>query len=117
MNVALRRKRDMVGASPYVANVMFGYDSPNAKHTVSLIYNVFGRRLYVPGDIQGYPDAYEQPFGSLDMTYSWYPTDKLTLKAKAQNLLGDKTKIERAGVQVYELDRGRNFGLSAQWGF
>jgi TonB-dependent receptor len=117
VNSVVVRKRQMVGASKYVANLMFGYDSPNMKHTASLIYNVFGERLYVPGDLPGHPDAFEQPFNSLDFTYSWYPSDTLTFKAKAQNLLGDKIEIERSGVQTYELDPGRNFALSVQWGF
>ena len=106
-----------MGASDYVANLMLGYDSRNGNHTVSLIYNVFGERLYVPGDLPGHPDALEQPFNSLDLTYSWYPTDKLTVKAKAQNLLREKVEIERDGVTTYELDPGSNFAVSLQWGF
>jgi TonB-dependent receptor len=108
--------RPMAGASDYVLNFMIGYDSPNQKHTVSLIYNVFGERLYVAGR-NGAPDGYEQPFNSLDMTYSWYPTDALTFKAKAQNILGDTIQIERAGIRTYEQDPGRNFALNVQWVF
>ena len=106
--------RKLAGASDYVVNFMLGYDSPNAKHTVSLIYNVFGERLYVAGR-NGAPDGFEQPFGSLDMTYSWYPTDSLTFKAKAQNLLGDTIQIERAGIRTYEQDPGQTFAMSVQW--
>ena len=106
--------RPMTGASDYVANFMIGYDSRNAKHTASLIYNVFSERLYVAGR-NGSPDGYEQPFNSLDFTYSWYPTDSLTFKAKAQNILGEKIEIERQGVLTFEEDPGTTYVLSVQW--
>ena len=107
-------ERPLAGASDYVANFMIGYDSPNAMHTVSLIYNVFGERLYVAGR-NGAPDGYEQPFNSLDLTYSWYPTDSLTFKTKLQNLLDETITIERAGITTYDRKPGRVFSFSVQW--
>ncbi|MDJ0749090.1 MAG: TonB-dependent receptor [Woeseiaceae bacterium] len=106
--------RSLSGASDYVANVMLGFDSPNAKHTASLIYNVFGERLYVAGRL-GSPDGYEQPFHSLDFTYFWYPTDRMTVKLKAQNLLNETITIERAGIVTFEEDPGTSVGLSFSW--
>jgi len=106
--------RKMSGASDYVVNFMIGYDSPNTKHSASLIYNVFGERLYVAGR-NGAPDGYEQPFDSLDFTYSWYPTDKLTFKAKAQNLLQETVQIKRADVITYEEDPGTTLVFAVQW--
>jgi TonB-dependent receptor len=107
-------KRQLSGASDYVANVMLGFDSPEAKHTASLIYNVFSERLYVAGR-NGTPDGFEQPFHSLDFTYFWYPTDTLTLKFKAQNILDESIRIERQGVQVFEEEPGQTFVLALQW--
>ncbi|MGH8193558.1 MAG: TonB-dependent receptor domain-containing protein [Woeseiaceae bacterium] len=106
--------RDLSGASEYVANVMLGFDAPNNRHTASLIYNVFGERLYVAGR-NGAPDGYEQPFHSLDFTWSWYPTDTMTLKLKTRNLLGETVTIERAGVITFEEDPGTSYSLSFQW--
>ncbi len=106
--------RALTGASEYTANVMLGFDSRDARHTASLIYNVFGERLFVAGR-NGAPDGYEQPFHSLDLTYFWYPTDNLTIKAKAQNLLGDTIDIERAGVVVFEEDPGTSISLAFSW--
>ncbi len=103
--------RQLSGASEYVANIMLGFDSPDTKHTVSLIYNVFGERLYTSGR-NGVPDAFEQPFNSLDFTYFWYPNDTMTFKLKAQNILDDSTSIERAGVVVFEEETGQSFSLS-----
>jgi hypothetical protein len=78
------------------------------------MYNVFGERLYVAGR-NGAPDGYEQPFQSLDFTYFWYPTDRITIKAKAQNLLGETVRIERAGVVTFEEDPGTLFSVSMSW--
>lgn len=106
--------RELAGASNYVVNLTFGFDSPDNKHSASLIYNVFGERLYVAGRA-GAPDGFEQPFHSLDLTYSWYPTEYLTLKLKAQNLLGEKIEIEREGVTTFERDPGTSFALAFSW--
>ena len=106
--------RPLGGASEYVANVMLGFDSPDSKHTASLIYNIFGERLYVAGR-NGAPDAFEQPFHSLDLTYAWYPTDTMTVKLKAQNLLNETVTIERQGIVVFEQDPGINYSLSFSW--
>jgi TonB-dependent receptor len=113
-NVPTNAVRKLSGASDYVVNMMLGYDSPNSKHTASLIYNVFGERFYVAGR-NGAPDGYEQPFQSLDLTYFWYPTDRITFKAKAQNLLGETIRIERAGVTTFEEDPGTIFSISMSW--
>ncbi len=103
--------RALSGASDYVANFMVGFDSPDAKHTASIMYNVFGERLYVAGR-NGAPDGYEQPFQSLDLTYFWYPTDTMTLKLKAQNVLGETIRIQREGITVFEEDPGMTFAIS-----
>ena len=108
--------RELAGASEYLVNFMIGFDSPNSKHTASLIYNTFGERLFVAGR-NGEPDAFEQPFNSLDFTYFWYPTDTMTVKVKAQNLLGETITIEKGGVPVFEEDPGTSFVLGFTWGF
>ena len=113
-NAPTNPERPLAGASDYVANLMLGYDSRNTKHTVSLIYNVFGERLYVAGRNQA-PDGYEQPFDSLDVTYSWYVSDSLTVKAKFQNILDDTITIKRAGVATYERKPGTLFAIGVQW--
>jgi TonB-dependent receptor len=113
-NVPTNPVRKLSGASDYVANLTIGFDSPNSVHSASLIYNVFGERLYVAGR-NGAPDGFEQPFNSLDFTYFWYPSDRITVKAKAQNLLGEVISIERAGVVTFEEDPGSTIALSFSW--
>jgi TonB-dependent receptor len=109
------------GASEYMANFMVGFDSPNSKHTASLIYNVFSERLFAFGRFG--PDAVEQPFHSLDFTYFWYPTDRMTLKFKAQNILDSSVEIQRTDdslgrtVTVFEEKPGRLISAALSWGF
>ncbi len=106
--------RELAGASDWMANFFLGYDSPDAKHTASLIFNTFGERLYVAGR-NGAPDSFEQPFNSLDFTYSWYPTDTMTVKFKAVNLMSEQIEIERNNVVVFEEDPGTTISVSFQY--
>ncbi|WP_066964328.1 TonB-dependent receptor domain-containing protein [Microbulbifer sp. Q7] len=108
--------RNMSGASDYVVNMLVGFDSPDGAHSATLGYNVFGDRLYLAGR-NGAPDAYELPFHSLDLTYAWYPTEEITIKAKMQNLLDEAIEIKRANVIVFEEKPGQSFALSAQYTF
>ncbi|WP_444931160.1 TonB-dependent receptor domain-containing protein [Microbulbifer sp. SSSA002] len=108
--------REMTGASDYVVNMLLGFDSPDGNHSASLVYNVFGERLYKAGR-DPHPDSFEQPFHSLDLTYAWYPTDEVTVKAKVQNLLDGAVEIKQQGVTVFEEEVGQTFALSAQYKF
>jgi len=108
-------KRSMTGQSEYVLNTQLGYDSDNGKHSVSLVYNLFGERLFFAArNIGNNQDAFEQPFNSLDLTYSWYPTESLSTKVKLGNLLNEKRVFEQEnsnGQQVEILTQ--QIGVSA----
>ncbi len=106
--------RKLTSASDYVANVTLGFDSYDGKHAATFVYNVFGERLYVAGR-NGAPDGFEQPFHGVDLTYSFFPSDRLTFKAKAQNVLGETIEIKREGITTFELDPGSTFALAVQW--
>ncbi len=107
-------RRPAAGASDYLVNLTIGFDSLEGNHTASLIYNVFGKRLYRAGRL-GAPDEFEQPFHSLDLTYSWYPTETLALKAKVQNILGQATKINSGDILVYEREPGTSVSLKVKY--
>ena len=110
--------RRMTQHSEWVANLQLGFDSPDAKHAATLVYNAFGERIFFAG-VDGNDDAYEQPFHSLDFVYSFYPTENLTLKVKVQNILDDELEIEQEGsagnVTVIEQDVGTNFVIDLKW--
>lgn len=109
------------GASDYVFNLMLGFDSPNSKHTASLIYNVFDDRVFTLTELtptgDPIPDVIEESFDSLDFTYFWYPTDTLTVKAKVQNILNSTVELTTGGLTVFEEDPGTSYTFSVVWGF
>ena len=65
----------------------------------------------------GAPDGFEQPFHSVDLTYTWFASDALTIKAKAQNLLDEQIEIERGGIITYREKPGASLSLSASYRF
>jgi outer membrane receptor protein involved in Fe transport len=115
-NAPTNAKRDMTNAAPWIFNLQLGYDSPGGQHSATLVYNVFDERLFVAGR-NGAPDGFEQAFHGLDITYSWYPTEEISLKAKIQNILNESVEIEREGITTFEEDIGRTFALSVSWDF
>jgi TonB-dependent receptor len=100
--------RRLTQHSEWVVNIQLGFDSFDAKHGATLVYNAFGERIFFAG-IRGFDDAFEQPFHSLDFVYSWYPTENLSFKVRLQNLLDETTSIEQDGVEIFEQDYGVNF--------
>ena len=106
--------REAAGASDYLVNLMLGFDSNDGAHTASIIYNVFGDRLYRAGRL-GAPDEFEKPFHSLDITYSWYVNDNFTVKGKVQNLLDETVTIDAAGVTVYERTPGVSYSVKLKY--
>lgn len=98
-------ERPMTQHSDLVVNVQLGYDSPNAMHSASIAYNMYSERIFFAGR-NGADDAREQPFTSLDFTYSFYPTEKMSIKLRLQNLLDEDTVIEQGGVDVLEQTLG-----------
>ena len=95
---------------------MLGYDSPDGRHMGSVMVNIFGERLFTAGRL-GSLDLYEQPFNSLDLTYSYYPTEQITVKIKAQNLLDEAITINRGGLGVFEEKPGMAISASAKYDF
>ncbi|WP_440874488.1 TonB-dependent receptor domain-containing protein [Thalassotalea sp. PLHSN55] len=108
--------RRMTGHSEYVVNMNLGYDAPNGNHSASLIYNVFGERIIIPG-IEGQDDRYEQPFHSLDLVYTYYPTYSTTLKFKVQNILDQQKEIEFSETLFRSETSGTDVEVAFKWDF
>lgn len=117
--------RPLQGASDWVANLIVGFDSPNGRHAATLAYNSFGERLFFAGR-NGAPDSFEQPFDSLNFTYSYHPTDQFTVKFKVSNLLDQNLVLQKTDtftdgttqtVDIYDQKRGQDFSLSVRYQF
>jgi len=101
------RTRRLTQHSEWVANIQLGFDSFDGKWGSTLVYNAFGPRIFFAG-INGQDDAFEQTFHSLDFVLSWFPTERLSLKFRAQNILDQTTRIDQvnsAGDEVRILDQ------------
>jgi hypothetical protein len=109
-------ERRLTGHSKYVANLQAGYDSDNGEHSLSVVYNVFGDRILIPG-IDGFDDSYEQPFHSLDTVYKYYPNFNTTVTFKVQNLLGENKELEFEDVLLRSESRGTKVSLSLKYDF
>ena len=102
--------------APWVVNLQLGFDAPNERHSASLAYNASGERLFFAGR-GGEPDAYEQPFHSMDLTYSYYPTEALSLKLRLQNLLDEQVVIRQGGIDVIEQSIGSTVKFDVTYAF
>ena len=106
--------RRLTQQSNWVVNLQLGFDSFDGVHGATLVYNAFGERIFFAG-IDGLPDGYEQPFHSLDVVYSWYPTDRMTVKARFKNLLGSQIEVKQGDVSIIEQNIGTTGSISLSW--
>jgi hypothetical protein len=77
---------------------------------------MYGERIFYAGR-GGADDAREQPFNSLDLIYSFHPTDRMSFKLRLQNLLGDDLIIEQGGIDVLEQSIGTTAKLDLSYRF
>lgn len=113
-------ERPMQGQSPYVVNLMAGYDNPDWGTELTILYNMFGERLATIGT-EGFPDVYEQPQSMLDLTVRQKLPGGLSLSLKGKNLLGADVlytqeftgaTTETVEVERYSPGRSLSIGLS-----
>lgn len=89
----LDRNRPMQGQAPWIVNTGLYYFDDNRGVNVTLLYNVFGPRLYTVGDFQN-PSWYEMPRHMLDLTVSKDISKKTSLKIGISDLLNSKIRIK-----------------------
>jgi len=111
VGVATNDNRPLEGQSRYVLNLSCGYDDPETKTSVTLLYNVAGERIVGIGTF-GLPDVYEQPFHQVDFVASKTFYERWSLTFKAQNLLGEEVRLTQGGETVSSYEKGRTFSLS-----
>ncbi len=112
--IVTRTSMRMTQQSGWVVNMQLGFDSFNGRHGATLAYNGFGDRIFFAG-IEGVGNAVERPFHSLDIVYSWFATENLTVKVRVKNLLGQSVRIEQEGVVILEQDVGTTGLLDINW--
>jgi len=104
--------RPLQGQSPYVYNMKLSYYFTQDKKTsASLLYNVFGDRLYSVGTA-GFPDTIEKSAGILDAVFQSAIGEKFDLKFTAKNILDTRFKV----VQESQLTGTENLYRSYRLG-
>lgn len=115
-NFVTNNTRRLIGHSEWVTNLQFGYDSADGNHSASIVYNVFGPRIIVPG-ARTAEDAEEESFHSLDVIYTYYPTYASSLKFKVKNLFDEDKEIEQNGLTKWSKEVGTSFDISYSYEF
>ncbi len=78
--------RPMNGQSPYILNVLLGYNNKKSGTEATLAYNVTGPKLRITVK-GGTPNIYQQPFNSLNFVFKKQLKGNFGLTFKASNLL------------------------------
>ncbi|MBK9149886.1 MAG: carboxypeptidase-like regulatory domain-containing protein [Saprospiraceae bacterium] len=121
--VAQERERALQGQSPYIVNAALYY-ADQSNLNISLIYNIFGERIFSVGD-DLFPTIYELPRNSVDLTISKQVGNRVTYKFGIQDLLNARFRFhedsdrnatinERDNV-IFSFRRGTLFSLSATY--
>ena len=86
------RIRSLQGQSPYVFNTGFFYASGDSKTNASILYNVFGKRIFMVGDAL-FPSIYEMPRQVIDLSISHQIVKKIQIKLGINDLLNYQTRF------------------------
>jgi TonB-dependent receptor len=84
--VAQERNRILQGQSPYLINAALYYTKLDKGINASVVYNVFGPRIFTVGD-NLFPTVYELPRHTIDLTLNKKLTNRLEGKLGIQDLL------------------------------
>jgi TonB-dependent receptor len=114
--IATEDQRPLQGQSPYVLNLAFGYDDPEAGLSAALLYNVSGPRISEIG-VSGLPDVYEQPFHQLDFVASWTINANFSVKLKVRNLLDGMQEFTQEGEPTLSYRKGMDVTLGVSWSY
>jgi len=110
------KERPLQGQSPYVANLMLGYDNVDIGTEVNASFNVFGRRISEVG-IAGTPNIYEEPVNRVDAVISQRITRAIKIKLSAKNLLDPEVEYTQGGLVQRHYKLGRSYSIGASYEF
>lgn len=87
------KDRALQGQSPYVINAGLLYNDIDRGLQASLMYNVFGKRIFSVGDLTGNRTQYEMPKGLLDFTFTKQLGEHFDLKLGIQDILNQYYRV------------------------
>lgn len=116
--------RIMQGQSPYILNTGIYYNQPDGKTSISIMYNVYGKRIFTVGDNLN-PTIYEMPRHLVDLTISQRVAKGLDLKFGIQDLFNYKAryiqdsnldgKITKVDEDIFNFRRGTYLTIGLNW--
>ncbi|HQW68410.1 MAG TPA: TonB-dependent receptor [Flavobacterium sp.] len=122
-------KRDLQGASNWLVNSDLKYEfdlSSKWKNTTSLVYSVYGERIYAVG-VAGNDHIYEKPFHKLDFVWGSNINKKWDIKFSIDNILNpiykremgedSKLTIDESSLLLESYKRGVGFSTSLSYTF
>nr|WP_315195042.1 TonB-dependent receptor [uncultured Flavobacterium sp.] len=95
-SIETHQSRSLQGASDWLVNSDLKYEfnfSNDWSNTVSLVYGVFGKRIYAVGT-NGQDHTYELPVQQLDLVWGSKVSEHFDVKFTADNLLNPFRKLE-----------------------
>jgi TonB-dependent receptor len=117
------RTRRLQGQPEMLLNLNVAWDSERLGSSVALFYNLVGETLRTGaarGSEDGVPSVFEEPFGTVDLTYSQKLAGRFSVSFKARNLLAeDRRAVYRtpAGLESVKSERQTPvlYSLSGGW--
>ncbi|MDP3432964.1 MAG: TonB-dependent receptor [Bacteroidota bacterium] len=114
---ARETKRIMQGQSPYIINLGLNYQPEDAGLTMSLNYNLIGKRIVYVGTPTN-PHTWELPRNSLDLTVEKSIGKRVSLKAGVKDILNQPVHFvqyygpaEEFEMDTYRYAPNRNFSF------
>ncbi|MBI5516732.1 MAG: TonB-dependent receptor [Deltaproteobacteria bacterium] len=111
---ATNAERPLAGQSPYLTNVTLGYEPRGGRLSAFIYYNVFGPRLEDVGRF-GLPDVYQDALHQLDAALVWVPSQRLSLRFTARNLLFQAPTLRQGGIPVQQTQAAMGVAVRASW--
>lgn len=96
--------RPLQGQAPYLVNAGIFYNNFEKELQVNIQYNVIGKRILIIG-FEGYPDIYEMPRHSIDLSFSKRIYKSLTLNGGIADILNMPILLLQDGNQDGVFDR------------
>ena len=103
------------GQAAYLVNAAVTYAVVPSHADLTVLWAANGRRLRTLG-MQPLPDVYEQPYNTLDASFSLVATHGVRLKLAGKNLLDGKHQLLQGGKEVSGYRTGRSASMSLSWG-
>ncbi len=114
---ALARNRQLEGQSPFIVNTGLFYRNSKNDLTVSLLYNIVGKRIVavgrpLPNQWEDIPDIYEMPRNVIDLTFSKMIGENVEIKGGIKDILNEDVEYAQTINTLVDMDLYSNGSLT-----